>query len=294
MSFIWPKAFLALLAVPVLVFGYLLPAPTAGGDHQATLGTMGLPADADREAARPPASRPTVAVPARHHAPARRARPAAGDPRPPAPRGHGHPRVRRVEQHEGEGPQADPPGGREEGRAELRRQPAVDDQDRGRRLQQRRIRRPEPPTRSKPDVLAAIKRLSPKGGTSVGPGNPDVARRDRGQADRARPRRARGRRATAGCPVPGLGRRDPPHRRREHRRGSTRSRSRPSPHRPAYASIPIGLGSAKRCGDRGRRVPGRDRPRRELLRGIAERSGGTYFRAEDAASLTRIYDTHRL
>ena len=76
----------------------------------------------------------------------------------------------------------------------------------------------QPPTRSKRDVLDAIDRLSPKGGTALGRGHPHVARRGRGEAPADRPDRARGGNPTTRCPVPRLGRDHPALRRRQHRR----------------------------------------------------------------------------
>ena len=126
-----------------------------------------------------------------------RARPADREPRAAAARGHGDPRLRRLEQHARQGPRADPDR-RGEGRGpRLRRAAAELDPDRRRGVQRQRRHRPASRPTSRQDVLAAIKRLSVSGGTSLGQGIFTSLERDRGQAAR----RSTSRRSTA-TPAP--------------------------------------------------------------------------------------------
>ena len=285
-----PSALWLLLLVPVLVAGYLWIAKRRTADEQ-ELGTMARPAS---RTGRPLGWR-------RHVVPllflvgvvvllVGMARPQATH-RPSTSGGHRGPRVRRLGEHEGQGPRADPDRSRQARRAHLHRRPAVDHPHRRRRVQRRRLRgaTPDPSTT---EVLAAIDRLVAARRHRTRAWDPHVAERGRGQADRPRPDALENgaaspasassvRRPSCSCPT---------------------ATTPPQLDPLALASVaaqagvrifPIGIGSASGAVvdiDGYQVATALDA---DLLRRVAERSGGTYFAPRDAASLERVYDSHR-
>ena len=172
----------------------------------------------------------------------------------------------------------------------VRRPPSRRHQDRRGLVQRRGVRRAATDPRRRHDVLAAIGRLSPRAGPSVGPGILTSLNAIAGKPLAVDPEALASGAPTAGRRVPRIVGGGPAHRRREHRRRSTRSRSRRSRRSPECASSRSA--SAVRTARWWRSTASRSRPRStpELLRGVATRSGGTYFAAADADALQRVYD----
>ena len=118
------------------------------------------------------------------------------------------------------------------------------------------------PARSHDEVLAAIDRLSPRGGTALGRGDPHVAGCGGGRAARPRPDCTGERRPATRGPLPGLGCGRPALRRRQHR--GPRPAGPGLGRRPGRrAHLPDRDRQPERRGGRHRRLPGRDRARRQ-------------------------------
>ena len=170
-SFIWPTMLVAVALVP---FGR--PAVPASSTRRRRRALHRRRAAASAQGDGPPAARRPARIPARPVR--RRARPimtvALARPQAavslPSQRGHRHPRLRRVRQHGRRRPQADPDGRRQGRHPGVRGAPAgrassigvVAFSDAGLSVQA--------PTSDQAAVLAAIKRLTPERGTSLGQG----------------------------------------------------------------------------------------------------------------------------
>ncbi len=181
---------------------------------------------------------------ARHRRAARRPGPPAGDHRPPAAAGDGRARVRRVVEHEGQGPRADAHGRGQEGGAEVRgRRSRRTIRIGGRRLQRLRQRRAatdpvQAATCSTPSA-ASRRAAAPR---SAGGSSPRSTRSPRQPITLDRKALEAGTRHPA-SKLRRLGRDRAPLRRRQHRAARPAWRWPRSPPRRACASSRWGIGS---------------------------------------------------
>ena len=206
----------------------------------------------------------------------------------PAPAGDGRPRLRRVVEHEGEGPRADAHRRGEEGGADVRGRPAVDDPHRRGRVQRHRLRRAAADAlearRARRDRPALAGAAAPR---SAG-GSSRRSARSPGSRSRSTARRSRRGRANPGSASSGRPRSccSPT--------VTTPRSSIPLALAPVAAQagvriFPIGLGSPSGAVVEIDGFSVATALDADLLRSVARTSGGTYFAAEDAATLQQIY-----
>ena len=133
-----PWMLLWLAVVPLLVLAYvrLVRRRSRRASRLASEGLVPTTSSATRAPLETPRSVRALRVRARSRV--CRARPSDDELRPSAAGGDGHPRVRRLEQHAGGRPRADPDRGGEGGRDGVRRAAAEHDPDRGRRVRRQR------------------------------------------------------------------------------------------------------------------------------------------------------------
>ena len=313
MTFVWPQALLAPGADPARAPGLPRdrPARAPQGRGVRRVGAFGSVTPRSGRRRRPDARRPAAAGhrpvaasrrPVRRlarspggrlHGHGHRAGAAAGPDRRAPQRGHGHPRLRHLREHGRHRPPADPDGGRQVAAATdfVQRQPpsvvigVVAFSDSGIAVQQ--------PTNDPAAVLAAIGRLTPQRGTSLGRGieasltaieaaaaGPDVDYYSN-RSPEPTPVADAGPAPARTCPAvivlltdgENNERPDPigvgPGRRRPRACGSTRSAS--------------AARAAPRSTSTGSRSTPSSTPRPS--RRIADLTGGTYYAAEDAATL---------